>query len=77
MHAIWNVGYLIWLANGKANKAIFSNALALILSVIFTPILVSQYGLVGAAFGWFIMNVGGMLLSFGWLKCEEGACKVI
>lgn len=75
MHAIWNVGYLVWLANGNTNKALLSNILALILSISITPILVVKFGLVGAAFGWLIMNVGGMLLSFGWLKCKNIKCN--
>ncbi|BBE49690.1 Polysaccharide biosynthesis protein [Ferriphaselus amnicola] len=68
MHAIWNIGYLVWLANGKANNALFSNAFTLVLSVVFSPALITRYGLVGAAFGWLMMNVAGTALSFGWLK---------
>ena len=67
MNAIYNVGYMNWLAAGTTNKILMVNVLSLGLAIIFTPILVAKYELMGAAFGWVIINSFGLLFGLDWL----------
>jgi O-antigen/teichoic acid export membrane protein len=67
MNAIYNVGYMNWLAAGATNKILRVNMLSLVLSVILTPIFVAKYDILGAACGWLVINGLGLVLSFDWL----------
>lgn len=66
LNAIYDVGYINWIAAGKTRKVLTVNAVSLILSILFLPTLVAKYGLFGAAFGWLIINSVGMLMSLDW-----------
>lgn len=66
LNAIYNVGYINWVATGATKKILSVNALALVLSALLLPLLVARYQLFGAAFGWLIINSVGMLMSLDW-----------
>ena len=66
-NALYNVGYMNWLAEGSTSKIFRVNVVALVLSVILIPLLITKYGLVGAAFGWLVINSVGLLLSLDWI----------
>lgn len=67
LNAIYNVGYINWIAAGATNKVLTVNAISLILSILFLPTLVAKYQLFGAAFGWLTINIIGMLMSLDWI----------
>ena len=67
MNAIYNVGYMNWLAAGATNKILKVNILSLGLAIALTPFFVAKYDLLGAACGWLIINGIGLLLSLDWL----------
>ena len=67
LNALYNVGYMNWLAQGSTSKIFRVNVIALLLSVILIPIFITKYGLVGAAFGWLGINSVGLLLSLDWV----------
>jgi len=66
LNAFYNVGYVNWLVAGKAHRVFQVNALAFILSVALIPVFVTRYGVVGAAFGWVMINLIGFVLSLEW-----------
>lgn len=68
LNALYNVGYLHWLVQGIVKPILLVNVLALILSVTFIPTLVTQWGILGGAFGWVSMNLIGCALSLEWTK---------
>lgn len=68
MNAIYNVGYVNWVAAGKSKKVLIVNASALVLSAIFLPTLIAKYQLIGAAFGWLTLNGIGLMLSLDWIN---------
>jgi O-antigen/teichoic acid export membrane protein len=67
LNAFYNVGYMNWMVAGKAFRVFQVNALTLILTLSMVPPLVNHYGSIGAAFSWVMINLIGLLLSFGWL----------
>ena len=67
LNAVYSVGYINWVASGVSRKILVVNASALILSVIFLPILVVKYKLMGAALGWVTINSIGLLFSLDWV----------
>ena len=70
-NALYNIGYINWIANDKIYCVFQVNALGLALSVALIPPLVKCHGMMGAAFGWVAMNLVGLLLSLEWLKREQ------
>lgn len=68
LNAIYNIGYINWIAQEKTYRVLQVNALALVLSVLLIPFLVSWQGTIGAAFGWLTINLIGFMFSLGWLK---------
>lgn len=68
LNALYNVGYVNWLAHGRSRSILFVNALSLGIALLAIPPLVARWGLVGAASGWVAMNLIGFVLSLGWLK---------
>jgi len=71
MNAIYNIGYINWIAYGKVYRVVQVNAMALLLSVLLIPMLVNWQGPIGAAFGWLVINLLGFVLSLEWLKREK------
>ncbi len=71
INALYNVGYINWLVNGKIYRVFQVNALALALSMIFIPLLVALQGSIGAAFGWLVINSIGFVFSLEWLKGKK------
>ena len=67
LNALYNVGYVNWLARGRMDRIFKVNLVALAISVVTIPVLVSRLGPIGAAFGWVAMNFIGLLLSLEWL----------
>jgi O-antigen/teichoic acid export membrane protein len=76
LNAFYNVGYVNWLAHQKIRRIFQVNILALMLSVALIPHLVSWQGTIGAATGWFALNLIGFVLSLEWLsrKPNERSC---
>jgi len=72
-NAFYNVGYINWLAHEKVRRILQVNALALILSVLLIPLLVYWQGVIGAAFGWVVINLIGFVLSLEWFSREKHA----
>lgn len=70
LNAFYNVGYINWLAHERIRRVLQVNAAAFVLSVVLIPLLVYLYGTIGAAFGWIIINLIGLILSLEWLKRE-------
>lgn len=68
LNALYNVGYVNWIANGQIQKVLLVNAFSLLLALVFIPSMVAIHGAIGAAFGWSIMNLLGLLMSLDWLK---------
>lgn len=71
LNAIYNIGYINWIAHEKIYRIFQVNALGLALSVALIPPLVKWQGTMGAAFGWVAMNLIGFVLSLEWLKREK------
>jgi O-antigen/teichoic acid export membrane protein len=63
MNAVYSVGYLNWVAAGATRKILLVNGSALALSAVTLPTLIAHFHLMGAAFGWLIINCVGMVLS--------------
>ena len=73
LNALYNVGYMHWVVREKTQKIMQVNALALLLSLLLIPPLVTAYGPIGAAFGWLTINMIGFVLSLEWLKKSSNA----
>lgn len=71
LNAFYNVGYVNWIALDKIRRVMQVNLTAFLLSLMIMPFLVSLYGVVGAAFGWIVINSIGLILSLEWLKRVE------
>lgn len=67
MNAFYNVGYIYWIVYDRTRRLLQVNALALALSVALIPLFVEWRGAVGAAFGWLVINLLGLLWSLEWL----------
>ena len=67
LNAFYNVGYVNWLVEEKTHRVFQVNALALVLSVALTPVFVTHFGVIGAAFGWLMINLIGFVLSLEWV----------
>jgi O-antigen/teichoic acid export membrane protein len=67
-NALYNVGYMNWIAKGRTRLILLVNLISIAIALLFIPRLISVYGIVGAAAGWLIMNVVGFLLSLDWLS---------
>lgn len=68
LNSLYTIGYINWLIQGLTLKIFKVNLIALITSAICVPLLISKFGLVGASFGWIMINCTGLLLSLQWLK---------
>ena len=73
LNALYNVGYMHWVVREKTQKIMQVNALALLMSLLLIPPLVTAYGPIGAAFGWLTINMIGFVLSLEWLKKSSNA----
>lgn len=68
LNALYNVGYLDWIVHKNVRGIRNINMLSLIVSILIIPVFVSMQGVVGAAFGWVVVNVIGLLFSLGWVR---------
>lgn len=68
LNAFYNVGYMYWLVYQKSHRILQVNALALVISTVLIPLLVSRFGSIGAATGWLAINLIGFLFSLEWIK---------
>ena len=68
LNALYNIGYINWITNESTGRIFWVNAASLILSVVLIPVFIGTQGVIGAAVGWFIINLIGFLLSLEWLK---------
>lgn len=68
LNAIYNVGYINWLALGNYRRILHVNVTALVIASVLIPIFVSWQGTIGGAFGWVAINFIGLVFSLGWIK---------
>lgn len=68
LNAFYNIGYANWLAQQKINRILQVNMISFGLSIILTPLSIAWLGTIGAAIGWLIINLLGLVLSLEWLK---------
>ncbi len=67
MNAIYSVGYMNWVVTRAHMKILTVNATGLVMSAALLPTLIAHFQLAGAALGWLIINLAGMMLSLDWL----------
>lgn len=67
MNAIYNIGYMNWLAAGATRRILIVNAFSLSSAILMTPFCIEKQGLMGASVAWLLINSIGMVLSLDWL----------
>ncbi len=67
-NAIYHVGFYNWLSKSKTNRIYLVNVLSLCLSLVFIPVFINKYGMIGATFGFVSLNFIGLVLSFEWWR---------
>lgn len=67
LNALYTIGYINWLIKGQTFKIFKVNLITLIVTIGLTPVLVINYGLFGACFGWIALNAIGLSFSINWL----------
>jgi O-antigen/teichoic acid export membrane protein len=67
LNAMYNIGYMTWLAHGHIHKILRANIVSLATVILVVPITTHQYGLSGAAVGWLLSNALCLILSLDWL----------
>lgn len=67
LNAFYNVGYIFWIVHERPRRIFYVNFLALVLSMVLIPLLVTWQGTIGAAFGWLAINLIGFIFSLGWI----------
>ena len=68
LNAFYNIGYINWIAHEKVRIIFQVYVLSFVMTAILVPIFVVQFGTIGAAFGWIIINLIGFICSLGWIK---------
>jgi O-antigen/teichoic acid export membrane protein len=68
LNAFYNVGYMYWLVYQKSHRILQVNALALVISAVLIPLLVSRFGSIGAAIGWLAIYLIRFLFTLEWIK---------
>lgn len=71
LNAFYNVGYINWIVHERIRRIFQVNAMSFLLSLVLLPILVASHGVIGAASGWVVMNLIGLMLSLSWLKRKQ------
>lgn len=71
LNAFYNVGYINWIVHERIQRIFQVNAMSFLLSLVLLPILVASHGVIGAASGWVVMNLIGLMLSLSWLKRKQ------
>lgn len=67
LNAFYHVGYFNWLAHRKTVCIFFVNGLSLAVCILFMPLFIDRWGMVGATFVFVIMNLLGLLVSLEWI----------
>ena len=63
LNALYNVGYLNWLAHGAAQTILRVNLLSFMVVIVVTPFAIQRWGAAGAALGWVCSAAVGLLCS--------------
>lgn len=66
LNAMYNIGYMNWLAHGETRKIFRANLMSFFVVLIAVPFATKEYGMVGAAFGWVLSNAACFILSLDW-----------
>lgn len=66
LNALYNIGYINWIVQGRTRRILAVNALSLGLAVVLLPSCIIWKGLIGAAFGWGLTNMVGLLFYLSW-----------
>lgn len=68
LNAFYNIGYINWIAHERVRIIFQVYVLSFVMTAILVPIFVVQFGTIGAAFGWIVINLIGFICSLGWIK---------
>jgi O-antigen/teichoic acid export membrane protein len=66
-NAIYNIGYINWVAAGKSREVLAVNFVSILVGVAVLPASITQYGMKGAGVAWMVVNAIGLLCSMGWM----------
>ena len=67
LNALYTIGYINWIVEGRFDRVFQVNLISFILSIILMPILIVRYGMFGASLGWILINAVGLFFSLEWL----------
>ena len=68
LNAFYHVGYYNWLAQHRSDRILLVNSVGFFLTLIITPILIKSEGMIGATFGFVVMNFVRFIVSLEWIK---------
>jgi len=71
LNAIYNIGYINWVAAGKSREILAVNFVSLLVGVAVMPVSINQYGMEGAGVAWVVLNAIGLLFSMGWVMNKK------
>jgi O-antigen/teichoic acid export membrane protein len=67
LNAFYHVGYFNWLAARNIKRIYLVNGMSLIFCILFMPLLIKMWGMIGATFTFVIMNLLGLVISLEWV----------
>jgi O-antigen/teichoic acid export membrane protein len=68
LNALYNIEYMNWITDGNNRKILSVNIVAFLCVIIVMPNLIKNYGIIGASFGWVLINIIGLIFSIKWNK---------
>jgi len=72
LNAFYTIGYLNWIVQGKFSKVFQVNLISLVVSILFVPVMINKFDIIGASLGWIFINTIGLFFSLGWLLRGDG-----
>lgn len=63
LNSLYGITYVVLLVNSKSKRILIINFVFLITSLVSIPILTINYGVIGAASSWLLLNIVGLLFS--------------
>jgi O-antigen/teichoic acid export membrane protein len=68
LNVIYQVGYIGWMLEANYRMPLIVNAISMGLTLLIAPMLIGEYGILGAAAGWLFINTLGLLFSLSWFR---------
>lgn len=68
LNVMYQVGYIGWMLEANYRMPLIISALSVVLTLLMTPMLIREFGVVGAAAGWLLINALGLLASLTWFR---------